>query len=205
MQQAGFNCLSLDEIIKLKFFFLKVLISTFVDNNSVRYICSRICEKVLVLWKNTPSGRMENQEIQNPEAEAEPEPEPEHSFQWDWVWDDALIIQLNIFAFASRSRQHRGIGWEVSLCDKFLVAQFVQNQNINTVKTCLAFATIDRNAEILSGGFNDRLSCCWMYWLFVNFWLSGKFLNNRARESRFFLIQYTEAKRICVKQKHNIL
>ena len=63
MQQAGFNCLNLDEIIKLKFLFLKVLISTFVDNNSVRYVCCRICEKVLVLLKNTPSGRMENQEI----------------------------------------------------------------------------------------------------------------------------------------------
>ena len=65
MQQAGFNCLSLHEIIKLKFLFLKVLISTFVDNNSVRHVCCRICEKVLVLWKNTPSGRMENLEIQN--------------------------------------------------------------------------------------------------------------------------------------------
>ena len=63
MQQAGFNCLSLDEIIKLKFLFLKVLISTFVDNNPVRYVCCRICEKVLVLLKNTPSGRMENPEI----------------------------------------------------------------------------------------------------------------------------------------------
>ena len=63
MQQAGFNCLSLDEIIKLKFSFLKVLISTFVDNNPVRYVCCRICEKVLVLLKNTPSGRMENPEI----------------------------------------------------------------------------------------------------------------------------------------------
>ena len=39
----------------------------------------------------------------------------------------------------------------------------------NTVKTRLVFPTIDRNAEILSGGFNDRFSCCWMYWLFVNF------------------------------------
>ena len=46
--------------------------------------------------------------------------------------------------------------------------------------------TIDRNAEILSGGFNYRFSCCWMYWLFVNFGLLGKFLSNRARESRFF-------------------
>ena len=46
MQQAGF---------KLKFLFLKVLISIFVDNNSVRNVCCRICEKVLVLWKNTPS------------------------------------------------------------------------------------------------------------------------------------------------------
>ena len=99
-----------------------------------------------------------------------------------------LLLYKNIFAFAfaSRSRQHRGIGWNVSSCDKFLAAQFVQNQNVNTVKTRLAFLTIDRNAEILSGGFNDRFSCCWMYWLFVNFWLSGKFLNNRARESRFF-------------------
>ena len=35
--------------------FLKVLISKFADNNSVRYVCCRICEKVLVLWKNTPS------------------------------------------------------------------------------------------------------------------------------------------------------
>ena len=48
----------------------------------------------------------------------------------------------------------------MSSCDKFLAAQFVQNQNVNTVKTCLAFLTIDRNAEILSGGFNDRFSCC---------------------------------------------
>ena len=31
----------------------------------------------------------------------------------DWVWDDALIIQ-NIFAYVCRSRQHRGIGWNVS-------------------------------------------------------------------------------------------
>ena len=34
-----------------------------MDNNSVCYVCCRICEKVLVLLKNTPSGRMENQEI----------------------------------------------------------------------------------------------------------------------------------------------
>ena len=39
----------LNEIIKLKFLFLKVLISKFADNNSVRYVCCRICEKVLVL------------------------------------------------------------------------------------------------------------------------------------------------------------
>ena len=91
-----------------------------------------------------------------------------HSFQLDWVGDDALIIQ-NIFAFASRSRQHQGIGWNVISCEKFLAAQFVQNQNVNTVKTRLVFPTIDRNAEILSGGFNDRFSCCWMYWLLVNF------------------------------------
>ena len=48
-------------------------------------------------------------------------------------------------------------------CEKFLAAQFVQNQNVNTVKTRLVFPTIDRNAEILSGGFNDRFSCCRMY------------------------------------------
>ena len=162
------------------------------------------------MWKGFSSFKEHSERAYgkpgNPEAEAEVEAEPKHSFQWDWVWDDALIIQnIFAFAFASRSRQHRGIGWNVSSCDKFLAAQFVQNQNVNTVKTRLAFLTIDRNAEILSGGFNDRFSCCWMYWLFVNFWLSGKFLNNRARESRFFLIQYTEAKRIHVKQKHNIL
>ena len=34
-----------------------------MDNNSVCYVCCRICEKVLVLLKNTPSGRMENPEI----------------------------------------------------------------------------------------------------------------------------------------------
>ena len=34
--------------------------------------------------------------------------------------------------------------------------QFVQNQNI--VKTRLVFPTIDRNAEILLAGFNDRFS-----------------------------------------------
>ena len=130
---------------------------------------------------NTIHGRMENQEI----WKLEPEPQPEHSFQLDWVWDDALIIK-NIFAFASRLRQHRGIGWNVSSCDKFLAAQFVQNQNVNTVKSRLVFPTIDRNAEILWGGFNDCFSCCWMYWLFVNFWLSGKFLNNCALEWRFF-------------------
>ena len=49
------QALSLNEIIKLKFLFVKGLISTFVDNNSVRCLCCRICEKVLVLWKNTPS------------------------------------------------------------------------------------------------------------------------------------------------------
>ena len=42
--------------------------------------------------------------------------------------------------------------------EKFLAAQFVQNQNVNTVKTRLVFPTIDRNAEILSGGFNDSFS-----------------------------------------------
>ena len=108
-----------------------------------------------------------------------------HFFQLDWVWDDALVMQ-NIFAFASRSRQHHGIGWNVSSYEKFLPAQFVKNQNVNTVKTCLVFLTIDRNAEILSGGFNDRFSGCWMYWLFVNFLLPGKLLNNCARESRYF-------------------
>ena len=36
----------------------------------------------------------------------------------------------------------------MSSCDKFLAAQFVLNQNVNTVKTRLAFPTIDRNAEI---------------------------------------------------------
>ena len=34
--------------------------------------------------------------------------------------------------------------------------KFVQNPN--TVKTRLVFPTIDRNAEILSTGFNDRFS-----------------------------------------------
>ena len=46
------------------------------------------------------------------------------------------------------------------MCEKFLAAQFVQNQNVNTVKTRVLFQTIDRNAEILSGGLNDRLSGC---------------------------------------------
>ena len=45
-------------------------------------------------------------------------------------------------------------------CEKFLAAQFVQNQNVNTVKSRLVFPTIDRSAEILLGGFNDRFSCC---------------------------------------------
>ena len=68
----------------------------------------------------------------------------------------------------------------------FCLHNLCKNQNVNTVKTCLVFLTIDRNAEILSGGFNDRFSGCWMYWLFVNFLLPGKFLNNCARESRYF-------------------
>ena len=38
--------------------------------------------------------------------------------------------------------------------------QFVQNQNVNFVKIRLVFPTIDVNAEILSGGFNDRFSGC---------------------------------------------
>ena len=71
-------------------------------------------------------GRYGKAGIRNPEPEPEPvtepetetEPEPEHSFQLDWVWDDALIIQ-NIFAFASRSRQHRGIG------NKFIINKFL--------------------------------------------------------------------------------
>ena len=45
-------------------------------------------------------------------------------------------------------------------CEHFLAEQFVQNQNVNTVKTRLVFPTIDRNAEILSGGFIDCFSCC---------------------------------------------
>ena len=52
--------------------------------------------------------------------------------------------------------------------------KFVQNPN--TVKTRLVFPTIDRNAEILSTGFNDRFSGYWMYWLFMNkFSLPDKF------------------------------
>ena len=39
-------------------------------------------------------------------------------------------------------------------------AQFVQNQNVNIVKTRLVFPTIDGNTETLSGGFNDRFSGC---------------------------------------------
>ena len=101
-----------------------------------------------------------------------------HSFQLNWVTQ-------NIFAFVG----HNNTGELVEMwirVKKFLAAQFVQNQNVNTVKTCLVFPTIDRNAEILSGGFNDCFSCCWVYWLLVNFWLPVKFLSNRARESRFF-------------------
>ena len=45
--------------------------------------------------------------------------------------------------------------------------QFVGNQNI--VKPRLMFLTTNRNAEILSEGFNDRFSRYWMYWLFMNF------------------------------------
>ena len=56
--------------------------------------------------------------MEMPEPEPEPETETEHSFQLDWVWDDALIIQ-NIFAFASRSRQHRWIG------NKFVINKFL--------------------------------------------------------------------------------
>ena len=46
------------------------------------------------------------------------------------------------------------------MCEKFLAAQFVQNQNVNIVKICLVFPTMDRNAEIFSGGFNDCFSGC---------------------------------------------
>lgn len=46
------------------------------------------------------------------------------------------------------------------------LVQFVQNQTV--VKTQLVFPTTDRDAEILSRGFNDRFSGCWMYLLFLN-------------------------------------
>ena len=36
--------------------------------------------------------------------------------------------------------------------------QFVQNQTVNIVKTRLVFPIIDRNADILSGRFNDLFS-----------------------------------------------
>ena len=45
--------------------------------------------------------------------------------------------------------------------------QFAENQNI--VKTRLVLLTINRNAEILSEGFNDRFSGYWMYWLFSSY------------------------------------
>ena len=44
------------QFIKLKSLIVKVLISTFVHYNSVCYVCCRICKKVSVLWKNTPSA-----------------------------------------------------------------------------------------------------------------------------------------------------
>ena len=80
------------------------------------------------------AGRMENQEIRNPEYGTgqinecfklgsmtdinTPSTFSAFLARWmmvrgDWVWDDALIIQ-NIFAFVCRSRQYRAIAWNVS-------------------------------------------------------------------------------------------
>ena len=127
-----------------------------------------------------------------------------YSFQFYRVWYDALIIQ-NIFAFVCRLRQHQGIGWNVSVCKKFLAAQFVQNQNVNTVKTRLVFPTIDWNTEIYSQEVSmivlmavECIDCSWIFDCRVSFWTS-------VPMSRVFLIQNTEAKRISGKQKHNIL
>ena len=53
--------------------------------------------------------------------------------------------------------------------------KYLQNQNVNNVKTHLIFLIIGQNAEILSGGFNDRFSGFQMYWLFMNSWLLGNF------------------------------
>jgi len=43
------------------------------------------------------------------------------------------------------------------------ILQFLQNQNVNNVKTHLMFLIIGQNAEMLSGGFNDRFSGLQMY------------------------------------------
>ena len=65
--------------------------------------------------------------------------------------------------------------WKIVPLSHTKFVQVVQNQNVNIVKTRLVFPTIDGNAETLSGGFNDLFSGCWVYWLFVKFWLPGKF------------------------------
>ena len=100
-----------------------------------------------------------------------------HSFQLNWV-------RQNIFAFVG----HNNTGELVEMwirVKNFWLHNLCKIKTL-TLKTRLVFPTIDRNAEILSGGFNDCFSCCWVYWLLVNFWLPVKFLSNRARESRFF-------------------
>ena len=82
-----------------------------------------------------------------------------------------LIVTIHYYFKPSDKRNEKYWHSHIFLFYFFLAkfVQFVQNQNI--VKTRLVFPTKARNAEILSGGFNDHLSGYWMHWLFINFWL----------------------------------
>ena len=81
-----------------------------------------------------------------------------HSFQLDWVWDDALIIQTYLLLGRDKTGKLAEMWvrvkhfWLHNLCKTKTLTLYI--------KTRLVFPTIDRNAEILSGGFNDLFSCC---------------------------------------------
>ena len=53
--------------------------------------------------------------------------------------------------------------FEKLCCELHKTLQFLQNQNANNVKSHLMFQIIGQNAEILSGGFNERFSGFQMY------------------------------------------
>ena len=78
--------------------------------------------------------------------------------------------------------------------------QLVQSQNIG-----LCFRPeIEMLKYSQAGGFNDRFSGYWMYWLFMNFWLPGNFFEQPCPWVEVFIVCRSWENSCTTKAKHHL-